>query len=190
MRLSNQITLIFLLLFSVNMFVFGQNVRKQEKPPINERLFLGGSFGLQFGDITYIDVSPTVGLWVLPRVAIAGGPSYIYYKNKFFNTETSIYGGRFYTQFLLVENLNNVLPIGLNTGILLHLEDELLSLESRYWKDINASGRFIANNILFGGGIRQQMGRRSFLNLTALWTIHDSGYSIHGSPDIRVSFSF
>ena len=190
MRLYSRITLIFLLLFSANIFVSGQNVRKQEKPPISERLFFGGSFGLQFGTITYIDISPTVGLWVLPRVAIAAGPSYIYYKNKIFNEETSILGGSFYTQYLLVENLSNVLPLGLNTGIFLHLEDELLSLESRYWRDPNASGRFVANNVLFGGGIRQQMGQRSFLNLTALWTIHDSGYSIHSSPQIRVSFSF
>ena len=189
MRLYNRTTLIFLLLFSVNLFVFGQNIRKEEKPPIRERLFFGGSFGLQFGTITYIDVSPIVGLWVLPRVAIAGGPNYTYYK--FYDDKTSIYGGRFYTQYLLIQDLDNVLPLGLHTGIFLHLEDELLSLESNYWiYPYTSSGRFTVNNVLFGGGIRQQMGRRSFLHLTALWTINDSGYSIHSSPEIRVSFSF
>ena len=190
MRLFSRTILILLLLFSANILILGQNARKQEKPPISERLFFGGSFGLQFGTITYIDVSPKVGLWVLPRVAIAGGPGYIYYKNKYLNVETSIFGGSFYTQYLLVENLSNVLPLGLNTGIFLHLEDELLSLEARYWKDPNTSGRFIANSVLFGGGIRQQIGERSFLNITALWIIHDSGYPIHSSPKISVSFSF
>jgi len=177
-----------LLLFSINLSVLGQNNSREERPPIRERLFFGGSFGLQFGTITYIDVSPIVGLWVLPRMAIAGGPSFTYYK--LYGEETSIYGGRFYTQYILLQDLNNVLPIGLNMGIFLHLEDELLSYESDYWMRYPYSGRFTVNNVLFGGGIRQQMGRRSFLNLTALWTIHDSGYSIHSSPEIRVSFNF
>jgi len=194
MKLQSRISLILLFLFSANIFVFGQNVRREEKPPLRERLFFGGSFGLQFGTVTYIDISPTVGLWVLPRVAIAGGPSYIYYKDKRFSNneiETSIYGGRFYTQFLLIENLNNVLPVGLNTGIFLHLEDEALSYESAYWKNPPYdSKRFIANNVLFGGGIRQPMGARSFLNMTVLWKIHDSGYSTYSSPEVRVSFSF
>jgi len=188
MRLRSRIILILLL--SINLSALGQNDRREEKPPIRERLFYGGSFGMQFGTITYIDVSPIVGLWVLPRVAIAGGPSYTYYK--FYDDKTSIYGGRFYAQYLLIQNLNNILPLGLNTGIFLHLEDELLSYDSNYvyWWNPNASGRFIVNNVLFGGGIRQQMGRRSFLNITALWTIYDSGYSIYNSPEIRVSFSF
>jgi hypothetical protein len=171
------------------MFVAGQKV-KDEKPPLNERLFFGGSFGLQFGTITYIDISPTVGLWVLPRVAIAGGPSFIYYKNKYYDEQTSIYGGRFYSQYVILQDLNNVLPIGLHTGIFLHLEDEMLSFESSYFKNTNASGRFTANNVLFGGGIRQQMGARSFIHLTALWKIYDSGYSLYSSPEIRISFSF
>ena len=189
MRLYSRIILIFLFLFSINLFVSGQNIKREEKPPMRERLFYGGSFGLQFGTITYIDVSPIVGLWVLPRVAIAAGPSFTYYK--LYDDETSMYGGRFYTQYLLLQDLDNVLPIGLHTGIFLHLEDELLSLESKHWRyPYTASGRFAVNNVLFGGGIRQQMGRRSFLNLTALWTIHDSGYSIHSSPEIRISFNF
>jgi len=189
MRLYSKIILIFFFLFSVNLFVLGQNARKEEKPPIRERLFFGGSFGLQFGTITYIDVSPTIGLWVLPRVAIAGGPTFTYYK--YDDNKTSLYGGRFFTQYLFIQDLNNVLPIGLHTGFFLHLEDELLSLESKYWKGYQyASGRFTVNNVLFGGGIRQQMGSRSFLHLTALWTIHDSGYSRYDSPEIRISFSF
>jgi hypothetical protein len=161
-------------------------------------MFFGGSFGLQFCTVTFIDVSPTVGLWVLPRVAIAGGLSYTYYRykdryydnyeNKYYDEKISIYGGRFYTQYLLVENLNKVLPIGLNTGIFFHLEDELSHY--RISSPPHLAGNFYANRVLLGGGIRQQMGSRSFLNLTALWTVHDTGYSIRSGPEIRVSFNF
>ena len=186
MRLYNRIILISLFLMCANLVVFGQNARKTEKPPVSERLFFGGSFGLQFGTITYIDVSPIIGLWILPKVAIAGGPNFTYYKNKYYDEEIIIYGGRLYTQYLLLENINNVLPIGLNTGIFLHLENEL----SHYKIISPSSENFFANNVLLGGGIRQPVGTRSFLNLTVLWTIHDSGYSIRNNPEIRVSFNF
>jgi hypothetical protein len=73
----------------------------------------------------------------------------------------------------------------------LHLEDEALSLESSFFKTSPYdSRRFMINTILGGGGIRQQMGQRSSLNLTFLWALNDSGYDIYGKPEIRVSFIF
>src|SRR5665647_2860751 len=45
--------------------------QKEQATPVKERLFYGGSFGLMFGSITDIQVSPVVGFWVLPRIAIA-----------------------------------------------------------------------------------------------------------------------
>ncbi len=51
---------------------------KGEVPPLKERLFYGGSLGLQFGTVTDIDISPIIGLWLLPRLNIAAGPKYRY----------------------------------------------------------------------------------------------------------------
>ena len=51
-----------------------------EVPALKERLFFGGNFALQFGTITDIEISPMIGLWVLPKLAVAVGPSYTYYK--------------------------------------------------------------------------------------------------------------
>ncbi len=31
---------------------------EEERPPVNQRLFFGGSFGLQFGTVTNIEVAP------------------------------------------------------------------------------------------------------------------------------------
>ena len=73
-------------------------VRKSETPPIRERIFFGGSFGLQLGSVTDIEVSPVIGLWVLPRIAVAAGPDYRYYKDPV--NRTAIYGGRIYTQLV------------------------------------------------------------------------------------------
>jgi hypothetical protein len=152
-------------------------------------MFFGGSFGLQFGTLTNIQVSPVVGLWVLPRLAVAAGPNFTYYK--YYDEETTMYGGKFYTQFVVLQDLSNILPVGLHTGIFLHLEDELLNLESAYWQVAPyTSERFTVNTILLGGGMSQQLGQRSFMNIIVLWALQDPGYAIYSNPEIRLSFNF
>ena len=180
--------IIILLLFISISTVSGQK-KREEPPPLRERLFFGGNFGLQFGTITDIQLSPIIGLWVLPRVAVAVGPDYRFYKDPI--GKTNIYGGKSYLQFVVFKNINSVLPIGANTGIFLHLEDDLLSLESSFWKTTPyTSDRFYINTLLGGGGISQQLGRRASLNLMFLWALNESAYSFYGNPEIRVSFTF
>ena len=64
---------------------------------------------------------------MLPRLAVAGGPTFQYYADEF--GEMTIYGGKGYVQFTLIQSLDNVIPLGLNTGIHLHGEYEGLSLD-------------------------------------------------------------
>jgi hypothetical protein len=162
---------------------------KSEPPPLRERLFFGGSFGLQFGTITDIQVSPVAGIWVLPRVAVAVGPTYRFYKDYF--NRTDLYGGRGYLQLQVIQNLSNIIPIGSNTGIFLHLENELLSLESSAWKSPPySSKRFYVNTVLAGGGLSQQVGKRAFVNIMVLWALNESIYNIYSNPEIRVAFTF
>ena len=179
---------VFLILFTSFSAIFGQN-RREEPPPLKERLFFGGNFGLQFGTITDIQISPVVGLWVLPRLAVAVGPDYRFYKDTF--NRTNIYGGKGYLQFVVIQDISSFIPIGGHTGIFLHCEDELLSLESSFWKyPPYASDRFYLNTVLAGGGISQQLGRRSSLNIMFLWALNSSEYDVYGNPEIRVSFNF
>jgi len=197
---SRTILLINLLVFISFSIISGQTAKeeqlpydqkvREESPPFKERLFFGGNFGLQFGTITDIQVSPVIGFWVLPRIAIAVGPDYRYLKDRY--DRTSIYGGKGYLQFVVIQDINSIIPIGVHTGIFLHLEDELLSLKSSFWKYplLYTSDRFYVNTILAGGGISQQIGRRSSLNFMLLWALNDSGYDIYSKPEIRVSFSF
>lgn len=157
-------------------------------PQLKERLFYGGSFGLQFGTITDIQASPVIGIWILPRVGIAAGPNYRFYKYR--TSKTHIYGGRSYLQYLFIRDLNSVIPLGINTGMFLHGEYELLSLESSYWKNPYTTGRFTTGTLLAGGGLSQQIGRRSFMNFMILWPLNDSGYGIYSNPEIRFAFIF
>jgi hypothetical protein len=200
------ILLINILVFISFSIISGQNAREEQfpydkkatkdTPPFKERLFFGGNFGLQFGTITDIQVSPVIGLWVLPRIAVAVGPDYRYYKDRY--DRTSIYGVKGYIQFVVIQDLNSFIPLGVHTGIFLHLEDELLSLKSAFWKPAPSypnilpykSDRFYLNTVLAGGGISQQIGRRSSLNFMVLWALNESGYSIYSNPELRISFSF
>jgi hypothetical protein len=185
----NKKTAIFalLLLFTSFSTIYSQESRK-EAPPLKERLFFGGNFGLQFGTITDIQVSPIIGLWVLPRLAVALGPDYRFYKDPY--DQTNLYGVKGYLQFVAIKNINSFLPVGANTGIFLQVENDLLSLESSFWINQSASGRFYVNTVLGGGGISQQLGRRASLNLMVLWALNDSNYQIYGNPEIRISFTF
>ena len=184
-------SLMVLLLFISQSEAYAQEQNKpaEEKPPLKERLFFGGNFGLQFGTITDIQFSPVVGMWILPRLAVAAGPNFRFYKSPF--DKTVIWGGKAYTEFIVVQDLNNVIPLGLHAGLFLHLEDEVLSLESSFFRTPPyESKRFVQNTILAGGGISQQIGRRSSINLTLLWALSDYEYGIYGNPEIRVSFNF
>jgi len=184
---------VFILLIICNLlsaeFVVAQGRRKETPPPLRERLFYGGSFGLQFGTITDIQASPIVGLWVLPRVAIAAGPNYRFFKDPF--DKTDIIGGKVYTELVLIRDIGSFLPLGMNMGIFLHAEDELLSLESEFWKgSVSGPDRFFVNTILAGGGISQALGQRSSLNFTLLWALNEPVYEIYSNPEIRISFTF
>lgn len=168
---------------------FEQNDR-EEAPPFRERLFFGGNLGLLFGSITDIQVAPVIGYWVLPRVAVAVGPDYRYYRDQ--NVATSLYGGKAYLQLVVIQDLNSIISFGSHTGIFFHIEDELLSLKSSFWKFPlpYTTDRFYVNTVLAGGGISQQIGRRASLNFMVLWPLNDSGYNIYSKPEIRVSFTF
>ena len=102
LRISRIVFIISLLLFVSFSIISAQKAKedqfpydqttKNQSPPFKDRLFYGGNFGLQFGTITDIQVSPVIGYWVLPRVAVAVGPTYRYYKE--LHVATSLYGGK------------------------------------------------------------------------------------------------
>ncbi|MGC1391644.1 MAG: hypothetical protein WA816_11455 [Bacteroidales bacterium] len=197
-----RVLLVNLLIFISFSIISGQKTKEEQfpfdqkdnngTPSFKERLFYGGSFGLQFGTITDIQVSPVIGYWVLPRVAVALGPTYRYYKDP--SSETAIYGAKCYVQFAVIQDLSSIIQMGGHTGIFLHLEDELLSLNSYFWKwplgIPFSTERFYLNTLLAGGGISQQIGRRASLNFMVLWPLNDSDYDLYNKPELRISFSF
>ncbi len=168
----------------------GQYARQDNgRPPLGERVFFGGSFGLQFGTITNIELSPVAGIWLLPRLAVAAGPSWQYYKDPL--GKTSIYGGRSFLRFMFIQDLNQIIPIGMRFGFYVHVEYEALSLASDFWTGVYTDdSRFWEHTALAGLGFSQPMGMKSSFNVTFLWTITESEYQIYNRPEIRIDLLF
>jgi hypothetical protein len=174
----------------MSLSVFSQENNEQENNEITwrDRLFFGGCVGLQIGSPTIIELAPQAGYRITSRLSAGIGAKYEYYKNsRGYQYETSVYGGNVFSSCVLWKNF-----ISEGSSLLAHAEYEALSLERKYFEypDTNESGRFILNSFLVGGGMRQRIGRRSYLNILILWNLNETTYSPYQNPILRVSFQF
>ena len=146
------------------------------------RVFTGGNLGLQFGNLTYIDVSPLVGYRITDRIHAGIGVTYIYYKYKddFLQFETSVYGGRIFGRYYFLENLFG------------HTEYELLNLEIP--QEILSTGEVVLDrdfitSVFAGGGYAQELGPNTALVLMLLFNLTEEQYSPYENPVIRIGIN-
>ena len=186
-------------------FMFAFPVMAQNNYSFRDRLFFGGNLGLAIGTYTDIEVSPLVGYYITPRWAAGVGFTYEYYNNKYHwlvpsshapgqyeyeRYETHIFGGRLFTNYVIVNNINDWIPFGFNFRIFVHAEDELMSYEKGFLY-YDKPGRELQNSILVGGGLRFPSGKRSSMNLYILWNLNSQLNDYYGSgPIIRMGFNF
>ena len=184
------------------MFIFP--VSAQQKYSFCDRLFYGGNFGLSIGTYTDIEVSPHVGYYLTARWAVGIGFTYEYYNNRDHfilydpftgnvqteRFETNIWGGRLFTNYVIVNNVNDWIPLGLDFRIFAHVEYEAMSYEKKFF-NYEATGRQIQHGILLGGGLRFPMGKRSSMNLTVLWNLNSQRNDFYGNgPILRLGYNF
>ncbi len=152
-----------------------QAKKSAPKPPYNlrEHLFTGGNFGLQFGTITLVDVSPLIGYRITPKLSVALGVTYTYYKDSRPPVYTqNIYGARLIGRYFIFDNL------------FLHGEYEGLNSKWDYYKK-----PFILYNLLAGAGYRQSISDRLFFDAMLLWNFNTSVYTPYNNPIIRIGFN-
>ena len=173
--------------------LFAQIDEEDEEIRPIDRLFFGGNFGLMFGTVTNIEISPLAGYYITPRLAAGTGIRFEYFRDKgyFDPYQTTIFGGNLFTRYTIIKNLGEGLKIGLNTGIFGQVEYEALSLEKLYFEPpYTEPGRFILHSILVGGGIIQPVGRRSAFLVTILYNLNETSRSPYTNPVVRVGFTF
>lgn len=155
----------------------GQGSKKaEEKIPLSERLSFGGNLGLQIGNPTLIDVSPTLGYKVTPKFMPGIGLTYIYYGYTYSGqyVSTHVYGGRLFARYNVWQQL------------FLHTEFEMLNFE-----DYQTNGRQWVPAWLAGGGYTQSLGGHSTVYIMVLWNLLESATkpSLYNNPIIRVGIN-
>ena len=171
----------------------------QSEFSLRDRIFFGGNIALQIGTYTDIELSPTVGYYITPRWSAGIGGTYRYINIKYwyrdFNgnwhrLKTDIWGGRLFTNYVIINNVSEWVPLGMNFRIFAHSEYEFLRFEGRFFE--NPPSDYVwQQSVLAGGGLRFPTGKRSSMNLTLLWYLYSEPRNSHSSgPIIRIGFNF
>lgn len=157
----------------------GEQNRKYKERTI-DRIFFGGYLGMQFGTITYIDISPQATYRVSKNFFAGLGLTYLYMKDKRYMPEytTNGYGGKVFGRYHVWRDL------------FVQLEYDPLYRTYKYTETgvpIDETGIWI-HDILVGGGYRQWLGNRSFVTLAIYYNINESYYSPYRNPIINIGF--
>lgn len=156
-----------------------QDSTRQENSPSRlpmDKIFFGGYFGLTFGTVTNIELSPQVGYHITPRFDAGLGISYRYYNDSRYKFSTQMYGGNVFTRLFVFQNLFAYAEVE-------QINLEVLNLQYEY-------ERKWVNSVFVGGGYQQKMGERFAVNLMILWNVNETRYSPYTNPIIRMGFNF
>jgi hypothetical protein len=138
-----------------------------------DKLFTGGGFGLWFGNETYVNLSPQIGLQLDERWMVGSGVQYTYYSVRDLNYSLSSYGGSVFTRFFPIDN------------VFAQAEYEVL----RGPWDITRAESFNANSLFVGGGYFSGQGRTGAF-IMFLYNLNHSVYSPYADPYVlRMGFN-
>ncbi len=173
--------IVFTFLFTTTFLcAFAQDSSRVRKEPPKERIidkmFFGGNIGLQFGTITFAEISPLVGYKFTDKISAGIGITYQYYKyeDKTYRLETNVYGARIFGRYMF------------NDYLFGHLEYEYLNLEAFDFQ----RRRVDVGSLLAGGGYIQRFGRSSGIIAMLLYNFTESAYTPYQNPIIRIGVVF
>lgn len=141
-----------------------------------DNVVVGGGFGLQFGTITLVEVSPTVAYRFTDNFLTGIGGRYTYFEDNTtgLSFSTNIYGGSIFSQYFFLDNF------------LAHTEYEILNLQVGF----NENNRANVSSFFVGGGYRSPLGANSYATIIILYDLNDDINSPYVSnPIIRFGFA-
>ncbi len=142
-----------------------------------ERLYVGGNVGAGFGAITYINISPLVGCRITKELSFGLTGTYNYYSQTYGNQRfvSTIYGGGGFGRYHFFENF--FAQVGIER--LSVLDYRSIIPNSRVWID----------NILVGGGYRQQFTERGSFVAAIFYNLNQTPLSPYPNPIIQIGFN-
>lgn len=182
-----RILILFIFLVIPVIFVSGQDALKD--PPkaknknILERMDFGGYIGAQFGSVIIVDVSPLARYFFTEKFYGGLGLTYMYFKDNRYSPSISLssYGGSLFAGYYIWRDL------------FAHVEYAPLYTPNFYdyympylpGDDMSSPW---AHDFLIGGGYRQWLGGKAFVNLMILFNLNETVYSPYSNPIIRIGF--
>jgi len=136
-----------------------------ERSDWQERIFMGGNLGLQFGTQTYVNISPTMGYRITNALSAGVGVSYIY--QKIYDISRTHYGGNVFGRMKIADPFFAM------------AQYEYLSVDTGF------EGRRLGlKSVLVGGGIQQPLGGKAVASFTVLYNLsYEEGQpSVYNSP--------
>jgi hypothetical protein len=157
---------------------FNDNPTKTNKKKLSDKVFFGGTFGLQFGTVTSVNISPVVGYRIIPQVECGFGASFDYYRNSFYDYQFTYYGANAFVRYFPVKNffiqgsaeMLNVEPVSSIAGL----------GGSRVW----------IPGLLAGGGYRQMLGQKFGSQITFLYNFTMTENTPYENPILQIDFIF
>lgn len=147
---------------------------------LKSHLYFGGGFGLQFGYMTLIEVSPLVGYNITPKFSVGLSPTYKFYKyNDYYgqnlDLKTNVWGGSIFSRYYIFES------------VFAHVEYESLLYNTQTPGFPETKQQY--NSFFVGGGYNQRIGGNSGMYIMLLWNLNDTPDSPYINPIVRVGFS-
>jgi hypothetical protein len=161
-----------------------RQIYPEDNPPLKERMYFGGNLSLQFGWLTFVDVSPLAGVMITEKYSAGVGATYQYFNNRFYqNAQSHVYGGRIFNRY-------NIMP-----RIFLHGEYEALNVEVANPVPNSSEVIFTRDwvpGLFMGAGYFTPFGERGGMNFMLLYNFtYDNRRSPYNEPYvIRVGFVF
>jgi len=140
-----------------------------------DKVGIGGNLGLNFGNITYVEISPIAGYRINQFLMPGIGVSYRYYNDRFYNYSLNMWGGSVWARAY-------ILPMVFAYG-----EHEELYAEF-YPYTHPGEKSFLGTNFV-GGGYNQELGNASTY-VMVLFALNQDYTTFYQNPVIRVGIMF
>ncbi len=154
-----------------------------EDNPLKNRIVLGGSVSAQFGNSTYIEVSPNIGYKITKNLTSGVGITYQYqsvnYNSLFvYDYKGSVYGGKIFSQYNLFY------------GLFAHAEYEHLWYKFVYEDSFIGTLSDNVPALFLGGGYNFKIGKTAQLQIMALYDVLHTEQSLYYNPLVfRMGFN-
>jgi hypothetical protein len=155
------------------------------KSDFMQRTYFGGYLGLQFGSVTFVDISPTALYQVADPFYVGVGLTYQYISDKRYEPSysTNAYGGSLLARYHIWKDLFAQVEYN---PLYLDYYDYYFDNAGNYVNRVK--GSTWVHDFLIGAGYRQWLGGRAFMSIAIFYNLNETYYSPYSNPIIRFGF--